>query len=92
MFDIKIDQSALSRKIEEYMTEISNSIDINQAPAADALVSAFDSLTKNLAEKLEKHEKANPETPLTTEDIDAFVEEFIYEYESGKIFAKLEKE
>ncbi len=91
MFNIRIDQKSLNTKIEEYLTSISDSIDIDQTPAADALFSAFDSLAEHLAKKLEKFDAENPETPLASEDVDPFIEEFIYEYEPGKIFADLEE-
>ncbi len=92
IFNIEIDQKTLNSKIEEYMTSISNSINIDTSPASESLTASFDSLTTLLDEKIKKYDTENPETPLTNEDINHFIEEFIYEYNPGEVFSKLETE
>ena len=91
VFNVKIDQSVLNKEIEKYMTSISESINIDTAPASESLLSTFDSLTELLSKKLETYNEENPETPLEDSDIEGFVDEFLYEFEPGEILAELEE-
>ena len=92
IFDIKIDETEVSKKVSEYMEKISEDIDVDTEPASSALLDSFDVLLKILSEKLKLYKTENPEAKFKDLDADEFVEEFIYEYEPGKIFEELEEE
>ena len=92
VFDVKIDEAELRRKTAEYMEKISADINVDTTPAVSALEDAFDSLLEKLSEKLKTFKAENPEAKFSELDADAFVEDFLYEYEPGKIFSGLESE
>ena len=94
VFDVKIDESALATEVERYMTEISNSISIDTAPAKTAFSETFDSLAALFAEKLDRYDSEHPDSPLSTEtpaeELNTFVDDFLNEYEPGSLLADLE--
>ncbi|MBQ7802747.1 ATP-binding cassette domain-containing protein [Candidatus Saccharibacteria bacterium] len=92
IFEVKLDENELQRRVAEYMAGIADSISVDISPANDALLSALDSLTSLLSEKISAYDLEHPLEPLEASDADAFVDEFLSEYAPSARLAKLEGE
>ncbi len=89
-FNINIDQAAVQTEVAAAMAKISDSINIDQAPAKDAFSSAFDSLVDRLSNELEDYKAEHVGTPLPAADAEAFLQAFIAEPDSEATFVALE--
>ena len=92
VFNVSIDETELSNTIAEYMSSIADSISIDTTPASDALNSTLDSLTSLLSGKISTYDLEHPLEPLTADDADAFVDEFMNEYSPSSSLTDLEAE
>ncbi len=82
-FNVKIDQNALKKQTQNYMTEITNSITTDTAPAKKAFANNLNTLANGMFNSIKGEVKIN--------DIDSVVSKYLNGKEASNILSSLEK-
>ena len=83
-FNINIDQFSLKKQTENYMNEINNAITTNTVPAKEKFDNTFKTLATNLLNSIT--------TPISINDTEEVISNYLNEYETGNMLSSLEND
>ena len=83
-FNINIDQNSLKKQTENYMNEINNAITTNTVPAKEKFDNTFNTLATNLLNSIT--------TPISINNTEEVISNYLNEYETGNMLSSLEKD